>query len=124
MAGKHLVSSEWLTLLVEVVVFVVIHENRFEIWFFLVIHTINAINGSKQSLEHKGDCGRVVVAVDAGNIYGNQLFEADCLNKFGVKAVNVVLGHCIKLVSSDGLIRFIIYAFFKNAKKEFNFKGT
>jgi hypothetical protein len=82
------------------------------------------MNGSKQSLEHKGDGSHVVIAVNAWNIDRNHFIEARCLNKFGVKAVNVVLGHCIKLVSSDGLIRFIIYAFFKNAKKEFNFKGN
>jgi hypothetical protein len=56
--------------------------------------------------------------MNAGNVHGNWVVEAGGLNEFGVKAVNVVHYHYLGLE----LIYLLFYAFFKNAKKDFNFR--
>jgi hypothetical protein len=89
----HAVSRNGNARLVKIIILVVVDENRLEIWLILVIHAVNAINGSKQSLEYSGDGGYIVVAMDAGNVHGNRVMEAGGLNEFGVKGVNVVHYH-------------------------------
>jgi len=55
--------------LVEVIIRVVVDKHRLEIRLIHVIYAVNAINGSKHSLEYSGDGGDVVVAMDAGNVH-------------------------------------------------------
>jgi len=93
-AGEHHVSRNRDARLVKVIILVVVDENRLEIWLIFVIHAVNAVNGAEQSLEHNGDGGDIVLAMDAGNVHGNGILEAGGLNEFGVKAVNVVHYHC------------------------------